>query len=293
MSIRIRFLVLIGVLSLLATLGIAYASYTFSINNAKQEARDKGQIVFDYLDSSRQFFKKEQRPKVLELLPRGHFVPELISGFTLTRGVAEIFHDKNPDYVFKQATIDPLHLANKADVVDLKIIDSFKQDPNIESNEGTIIKDEQPYYYFAKPIRISSEGCLRCHGKPEDAPEEIVTIYGSEHGYDWKVGDIASAYIVYVPLQKALAQAKQSAMKLVVFGVGAIVLLMAILWVFFSMYVIKPLTLLEHRATEISLGKNLSEPITTPSNDEISSLARSVDRLRISIDKMLQRYKKK
>ena len=67
---------------------------------------------------------------------------------------------------------------------------------------------------------------------------------------------------------------------------------MLVLWIFFSMYIIKPITMLEERATEISLGKNLSEPIVTPSNDEIGSLARSVDRLRISVEKMLQRFKK-
>jgi len=68
--------------------------------------------------------------------------------------------------------------------------------------------------------------------------------------------------------------------------------LMLILWGFFSMYIINPITMLEQRATEISLGKNLTETIKTSSNDEIGSLARSVDRLRISVEKMLQRFKK-
>ena len=68
--------------------------------------------------------------------------------------------------------------------------------------------------------------------------------------------------------------------------------MMLILWAFFSMYVINPITMLEKRATEISLGKNLSETISTSSGDEIGSLARSVDRLRISVEKMLQRFKK-
>jgi methyl-accepting chemotaxis protein len=93
-------------------------------------------------------------------------------------------------------------------------------------------------------------------------------------------------------MQKAIDQAKRSAMKLVLIGAGGILVMMLVLWIFFSRYVIKPLTMLEKRATEISLGKNLSEAIVTPSNDEIGSLARSVDRLRISVEKMLQRFKK-
>ncbi len=292
MSIRIRFLVLIAVLSLLATIGIAYASYTFNINSAKDEAKAKGKVVFDYLASSRAYFKAEQRPKILELLPRGHFVPELISGFALTRGVAEAFQEKNPDYIFKQATVNPLHLDDKADKDDLVIIDTFKKQPNKSSHDGTMTKNGQLYYFLAAPIKVDSPRCLRCHGEPESAPEDVRTIYGTEHGYNWKVGDIASAYIVYVPLQHAISKAQKSALKLVGIGTGCIMVMMLILWYIFSMYVIKPLTLLEQRATEISLGKNLKEPIVSASDDEVGSLARAVDRLRISIEKMLQRYKK-
>jgi len=292
MSIRIRFLVLIGILSLLATIGIAYASYHFSVNNAVTEAKSKGALVFDYLDASRKYFKEHQRPKVFEILPRGEFVPELLSIFALTRGVSDEFQKKNPDYIFKQATVNPLHLANKADTDDLKIIDVFKQHPDMTEDEGRIIKNEQSYYFFAQPIKIGSAKCLRCHGDPQAAPKEQQDLYGIEHGYNWKVGDIASAYIVYVPLQKALIAAKRSAFKLVLLGAGGILVMMLILWIFFSMYVIKPISMLEQRATEISLGKNLSDPILTPSNDEIGSLARSVDRLRISVQKMLHRFKK-
>ena len=77
-------------------------------------------------------------------------------------------------------------------------------------------------------------------------------------------------------------------------AIGAVIVavMMLALWFFFSMYIINPITMLEKRATEISLGKNLTETITTSSDDEIGSLARSVDRLRISVDKMLQRFKK-
>jgi len=292
MSIRIRFLLLMGVLSVLAIVGIAFASYQFSLNNAVEEAKSKGHIVFDYLDSSRLYFKNHQRPKVFEILPRGQFIPELISGFTLTRGVSDEFHKKNPDFVFKQATIDPLHLDNKADKDDLKIIDTFQKDQAKTFDEGTVTRNGQAYYFFAKPIKIESPNCLRCHGDPSTAPPEQIETYGSEHGYNWTLGDIASAYIVYVPLQKAIAQAKKSAINLVAIGAGSILIMMLVLWVFFSMYVIKPVTMLEQRATEISLGKNLSEPIATPSNDEIGSLGRSVDRLRISVEKMLQRFKK-
>ncbi len=292
MSIRTRFLLLIGILSLLATLGIAYASYQFSVNSAVEEAKAKGQIVFDYIESSRQYYKQHQRKLIMELIPKNEFIPELQSGFTLTRGVAETFLKKNPDYVFKQASLDPLHLPNKADKDDLEIINTFKKQPNKKYDDGRITKNGKSYYFFAKPIKVEEEKCLRCHGDPVNAPEEQKRIYGTEHGYNWKLGDIASAYIVYVPLQKAFDLAKKESFNLVFIGAVIVAVMMAVLWFFFNLYIISPISMLEKRATEISLGKNLSETIATSTNDEIGSLARSIDRLRISVEKMLQRFKK-
>ncbi len=291
MSIRLRFMVLIGVLSLLAILGISVASYKFSINNAMNEARDKGRLVFNFLESARLHFKKVQRPRILELAGPGQRVPvELKSGFALTRGVWEEFEKKEPDYAFKQATPSPLNPANKADSDDMKIIDIFRSNPDIRSTEGLMTRRGEPYYYFAHPIHVG-QSCLRCHGDPERAPAWQKKRYGSKGGYNWKAGQVASAYVVYVPLSKALAQARQSAVNLVLIGVACILVFMLVIWFFFSRYIIRPVTMLEKRATEISLGKNLGEPIRTPSRDEIGSLARSVDRLRISVEKLLQRLR--
>ncbi len=290
MSIRTRFIILIGILSLIATVGIAVASYRFSVSNAVEEAKAKGHLVFDALQASRLYFKDHQRPRIMEMMDRNQFIPELISGFTLTRGVWNEFQKRNQDYQFKQATIDPLHSDNKADKYDLQIIEIFQQNPKKKLAEGTITKEGSQFYYFAQPIRIS-RGCLRCHGDPADAPKEQIERYGTEHGYNWEAGSIASAYVVYVPLAKALTKARQSAINLVLIGSSGVLLLMLIIWFFFSRYVVKPVTMLEKRATEISLGKNLSEPIVTPSRDEIGTLARAVDRLRISVDKMLKRFK--
>lgn len=291
MSIRIRFMILIGILSLLATVGIAVASYKISINNAMAEAKSKGHLVFDYLQSSRLHFKNQQRPKILELVGRGKFIPEIMSGFTLTRGVWSEFQKRNSDYLFKQATVNPLHPDNKADKYDLTIIDKFNKNKAMKQDEGTIDKDGIPFYYYAEPIQVST-GCLKCHGDPATAPQEQIDLYGAENGYHWQADSVASAYVIYVPLKDAIEKARKASINLIVIGAAGVLVLMLAIWIFFSQYVIKPVSMLEKRATEISLGKNLNEPIATHSKDEIGTLARAVDRLRLSVDKMLRRFQK-
>lgn len=291
MSIRIRFMALIAILSLIASVSLAVVSYKFNVNNALKEAKIKGELVYNYMSSSRDYFRTDQLPLIYSAAGRDIFIPELMSSFAVVRGVFETFAERSPDYVFKQATKNPLVPSNKADSQELELISFFHQNQDLLDKEGQMIKDGQTFYYFAQPIRVTDETCLECHGNPEDAPEEQLDIYGEESGYGWEVGDTVSALIIYVPIQKALDEAKKLAATLFMAGAGGIAILMLLIWIFFSRYIVKPVIMLEQRATEISLGKNLSESIITPSQDEIGSLGRAIDRLRISIEKMLQRYK--
>jgi len=288
MSIRVRFIVVIGVLSLVASLALAYSSYKFSVKNAMEDAKTQGAIVFNMIDSSRLYFKHSQRPLVAELVEEDRFYPEIMSGFVMTRGVWEIFEKRFPGYKFKQATIDPLYLPNKADGDELKLIKMFGENKATKNSEGIMTKNGQRFYYFARPIAVT-EGCLRCHGTPEEAPKDQVEIYGTETGYDWRKGEIVSTSIVYVPLQRAMTAAKKSATSLFIMGAAGIIVLMGVIWYFLSSGVVTPLAKLQRKTTQISLGKELDEDIGVSSKDEIGDLAKAIDRLRISTAKLLER----
>lgn len=291
MSIRVRFMALIAILSLMASIALAYGSFKFNESNAIKEAKLKGEIVYNYMSSSRDYFRKHQLPVIYAAVGRNEFIPEIMSSFAVVRGVFETFKETNSDYIFKQATKNPLVPANKADAEELKLIAEFHKDATLKEKEGRMMKKGVEYYYFSQPIRVTNETCLECHGEPENAPEEQLDIYGEENGYNWELNDTVSALIVYVPIQNALDKAKQLSKILFLIGTAGIFILMLLIWVFFSLYVVKPIIMLEQRATEISLGKNLETSIDTKSQDEIGSLSRAIDRLRISIEKMLQRYK--
>lgn len=292
MSIRVRFIVVIGVLSLLASVILAYVSYQFSVKNAMADAKTQGEIVFNMIDSSRMYFKKTQRPLIGELVEDDRFYPEIMSGFVMTRGVWEIFEKRFPGYKFKQATLDPLYPSNKADADEKKLIQAFGKEKGKKNTEGIMEKNGKQYYYFARPIPVG-EKCLRCHGAPEEAPKDQIEIYGSENGYDWRLGEVVSASVVYVPLDRAMAAAKKSATSLFAMGSAGIVILMGVIWVFLSSGVVAPLARLQKKTTQISLGKELNEDIGVSSKDEIGDLAKAIDRLRISTAKLLERCSKR
>jgi methyl-accepting chemotaxis protein len=114
-------------------------------------------------------------------------------------------------------------------------------------------------------------------------------IYGAENGYNWKKGDIVSAMFIYVPVSEALAAAKTSAIKLVAMGTGCILFSLLLIAVYLGIKIVTPIEMLSKRTEEISLGKNLDTPITVKPNREIGELGRSIDRLRLSIARLIKK----
>ena len=84
MGIRTRFLIIMGLLSILALVALGWASYEFSLRAAMKEAGSKGEIIFNYLQAQRHFFKKNQSPLISELIEKDRFYPNLMSGFAAT-----------------------------------------------------------------------------------------------------------------------------------------------------------------------------------------------------------------
>jgi len=292
MKLRSHFLLVIGTLAILAIGLMGVASYQFNKQNALREAKEKGQIIFNYMLSSRDFFKDEQRPLIMELIEKERFYPELMSGFVVTRGTWEKFRKLMPDYKLKQATIDPLWPDNKADTDELEIIRFFQENPESKTTEGLLSKNGEQFYYFAEPKKVSAKGCLRCHGDPLDAPKDQAMIYGSENGYNWKLGETVSVFIVYIPIKNALAAATKTTQLIVGVGAGCVLFVLLLIWMFMNNRVVVPIMKLSKRAEEISLGENLAETLQVERKNEIGILTESIDRLRISMLTLLERCRR-
>ena len=289
MGIRTRFLIMMGILSLLALIAIGWASYDFSKRAAIKEAENKGIIIYNYLEAQQQFFQSDQTPLISELLEKDRFYPDLMSSFAASRKIFTYFNHNMPGFMIKYAATNPLRASNKADSDELKIISHFKANPSQKSSSGTIEKNGSNFYYHAVPLKIDNKKCLACHADPTDAPKDQVEIYGSKNGYHWKYGEIVASLIVYIPISEAIAQAKTTALILLGIGAGGLLFTIFIVSIFLEKGIVSPISILSNRTEEISLGKNLDQPVSINSNDEIATLARGIDRLRISVVRMLKR----
>ena len=156
-----------------------------------------------------------------------------------------------------------------------------------------MVKDGQPYYYRARPIKMAGKGCISCHKDPATAPKDLIEVYGTV-GFDasFKTGDIFAAYMVYVPLAPAVTAAIEQAVVLFAGGASIMVLGLLFIYIFLDKRIVKPLMELNSRTQEVSVGRNLDKSLmSSKMKDEVETLARSIDRLRISLVKMLKRRK--
>jgi HAMP domain-containing protein len=290
MGIRSKFIIIITVLSLLATIAIGYTSYMLSRQSAIAEAKSKGEIIYNYIKASGKFFGKYQYPLIMEdNMDKDRFIPELMSKFVVSRMEFEIFQETLEGYLFKQATLDPLWPDNKADEDEKKVIAYFETNSESMEKQGVMEKNGENYFYTARPIRIEKAFCLTCHGDPADAPGDQRDIYGTENGYNWSMGETVGTSIVYISISKAMDDAKQSALKIFTVGIVCLLVTIICIWVFLDRSVVAPIIRLSSSAKDISIGKNLCDSIHTESNDEIGGLANSIDRMRISVNKLLKR----
>ena len=140
MGIRVRFLLILGLLGSMALAGIWYGSLYYSDQKAMAEAKAKGEIIFSYILSIDKFFTETSRPLVMELVEQDRFYPELMSSFRMNREIYSHFSKNLSGYIFKQASLNPLQLTNKADKDETLLINNFANDTKLSKQEGRLIK---------------------------------------------------------------------------------------------------------------------------------------------------------
>jgi len=277
-----------GALALLTIAAVGLASYELSRRAALRDAREKGRIIFSTMESIQGNFTGAQRPLLLQVVEKDRFYPELMSGAVITRMVWDLLDKSLPGYQFKQAAEDPRWPPNKADEHEAALIRGFRSDAALKTQEGMVSKRGEPFYFFATR-RNAGKGCLQCHGEPRLAPKDQVEIYGAERAYRWKEGDVAAAFVVYVPLGGALSEARANALRLLAVAGAGLLLALAAIWLLLERSVIRPIAQLSARTEGISLGKGLEEKVSLAASGEIATLAQAIERLRISIAKILRR----
>jgi len=152
--------------------------------------------------------------------PEPQFFPQSIPFYAATEAF-NYFRGKFPDFMYKEAALNPTNLRDRTADWEADIVSYFRENPSKTEFVGRRDTPSGSSLYLSTPIRVDSETCLSCHGPADKAPPEIVKLYGSANGFGWRLGDVAGAQIVSVPADVALNHAA-AAMKTVLIWLAGI-----------------------------------------------------------------------
>jgi Protein of unknown function (DUF3365) len=176
-------------------------------------------------------------------LPDRQFFPQSIPFYAATEAF-NYFRVQFPDFAYKEAALNPTNLRDRTADWESDIVNFFRDNPSKAEFAGRRDTPAGSSLYLSTPIRADSDSCLGCHGRVENAPPELVKLYGSGNGYGWRLNDVIGAQIVSVPADVARNRAA-AAMKTVLIWLGGVfaglhAIVNVIAFAFISRLVAKP-----------------------------------------------------
>jgi len=224
---------------------------------------------------------------LLALQMKRQFLPESVAAFAAAQSLNPL-RAKFPDYSYKEAALNPSNPNDRASDWEADIIHEFRN--NAERKEVIVERDTPTgrMLNLARPLVVRDQGCLSCHGKPEDAPQTMLAIYGASGGLGWKMGETVGAQVVTVPMSVPLARAQDAFATFMVLLAAVFLWLLVLLNVLLHFVVIQPVVRMARIANEVSLGKPDVPDYIKPGKDEISSLSQSFNRMRLSLERAMK-----
>ncbi len=253
-----------------------------AIENSLREAR----IMIESASAIRSYTADSISP-LLQQQMKVQFLPYSIPSFAAQTNF-RLVQKKLPEYSYREPTLNPTNVNDRAADWEADIINDFRANP--ERHEAVAVRQTVlgNFLLLARPIKVGAKVCLTCHSTPEAAPPTMVALYGSQNGFGWKLGDIAGAQVVTIPLAVPLDRAYHTLMLVMGALTVTFIVILVIVDLLLRTLVIKPVVGMSEMATEVSMGKLDGPEFVRDSNDEIGRLSAAFTRMRRSLQSALK-----
>jgi len=279
--------VLIG-LYLLAIIIAAPTIYWVTTQQVNEQAERELETLVDMVTSIQGYVARDLRPFFME---NNLFHSPGFSGIVATSLIAGNFHKLQPDYYIKNVSDNPLNPDNSPKPLENELLNEFRGDRGLKNVTRAGEIDGRQLLISAAP-KLSKPGCLRCHGDIEKAPKQISDEFAGPAGYNYRPNDVVGVSVVGVPMANVQELALQRT--------GIVLIVLTVLFGLILIAVnrlvrnnlLSPILEITEAAHAISRGK-LDTLIEVKRDDEIGDLARSVELVRRSFGKLIQRMRKR
>lgn len=253
---------------------------------ARMQVLENARIMMSAANAVRQYTDTEIAP-LLGVESGGKFMTASVPFFAAV-SVFKHVQKRFPDYTYREPALNPTNPSDRATDWEADFINAFRNNPALKELVGERNTPTGPSLSLARPIAVDSPACLACHSTPQRAPASMLAVYGSDHGFGWKMHEIIGAHVVSVPMSLPLAAARQTFIAFMAILVGMFAVILVILNVLLHYMVIRPVTRVSRIANAVSLGETDVEEYEKKGRDEIAVLSVAFNRMRRSLDSAMR-----
>ncbi len=273
-------LVLLGIF-VLGFLTAGYVSYRALQDNAREEILQNARLMMEAALSTRNYTSTQVKP-LLDTQMRYKFLPQTVPAYAATEQFTEM-RKKHPDYTYKEATLNPTNLRDRATDWEADVINVFRGNAAMVEVVGERETPTGPALYLSRPIQIKSPACLECHSTADVAPKTMIDQYGSANGFGWRMDEIIGAQIVSVPMTVPIERASRTFKTFMTSLAAVFLAIFVLLNVMLYTMVIRRVTHLAGIADQVSLGNMDAGEFKSRSRDEIGVLTEAMGRMKASL----------
>lgn len=289
MKIATKFNLVLFTIMSIALAGTGYFSYYLLQQNAQREVVEHAGMMMETALAIRGYTVSQVRPLLKEQMAHT-FLPQSVPAYAATQSFETLRkNQRHKEYSYKEATINPTNPNNRATDWENDIIRAFRNDKSRDQILTVRNTADGPLLHLARPIQIKKEGCLACHGRPENAPETMLALYNSRtNGFGWKLNETIGAQIVTVPIALPREAANKAFIHFMLILVGIFTFIFITLNILLRKIIIKPIIQMAKQANDVSMGKMSSPEFTEVGKDELTTLGASFNRMRRSLQKAMK-----
>jgi len=287
MKLLLKFNLIVIALVAIGLAIVSWVAHSFLIDSARAQVMQQAELMLQSASSTRDYTTEELTPIIMTAPAMKHdFLPQAIPFYGATVTFARL-RQKFPEYMYKEATLNPTNLQDRAVDWEADIIEAFRNKPDMKEFVGERETATGRSLYLAHPIATEAS-CLECHSVPSAAPKVMINKYGSTNGFGWKVHEIVGAQIVSVPMAVPVHIATR-AFKTLMWSLAATfaAILLALDLVLYFL-VILPMRKLSAVADRVSLGQLDQPELPVRGKDEMAQLTASFNRLVVTVVKALR-----
>lgn len=280
MGLRAKFNLLMLVIAAIGVGLFALAAEPLVNAVAREEVLQSSRIMMESAAGARKYTSEQIAP-ILKPQIGEHFYPQSVSAYAAKRNF-DVIHEKFPDYMYREAALNPSNPQDRASDWEADIINEFRAHPDKKEISIERATATGPMLELARPL-VNKPACLECHNTAATAPASMVALYGNENGFGWKPGEIIGAQIVSVPMSASAVRAEHIRKLFLLPFIGFLALLFISMNVLLHFVVIRPMEKIAENAEAVSMGKIDTPELHLKRRDQVGRLAASFNRMHRSL----------